>query len=301
MKKIVTLTLLSVILLFLTACSGRPKDGVYEDSNGYQLVISGEDVRLNAYILSGEGKIKGNTFEVESSLLGLTSQTQVLTYKTKGNTIEVTDENGNLMIFKKTDEVVGKKSLVDLIETSSDDEDEMLEEDDETTSSSTIKQKETSTTTTQATMSVTTVTEGVSQASSGPWNAEKSAQLAHFMIEWGNSMGQPDYRKVEDGGNLFWNGSFKNKIDASYSETGLSTSEYTIVATYVYSRDINLVHRYHFALRQDGTPIIFYSENNRMFPPNGASSDYTEYFNYNVSKETENTDLKDGFSRILNQ
>ncbi|MGT2911524.1 DUF4767 domain-containing protein [Streptococcus cameli] len=411
MKKRWYYVLLALSLFILSACGSRLKDGVYEDTkNGYQLIVDGENVALKALIATGEGTIKGNTFEIETSLLGLTSKTQKLTYRVKGDTVEVKDEEGNLMVFKRTDQKVTTDSWKTLFEDVEvvNEEEEVGEDSPTSDSSKKTNESDVSVPTSLhvADLSGTwqnavgdrweITNEGQIRSDSqiyrfkglnldengteyaGPysqellnadgsvvapngmgflflpaglaakgvedqtdigrdrfyiannggqtwfqekpewifyrvasdqtvttgkerWNQNKSQQLAAFMVDWGNSMGQPGYKKVTDQGDLFWQGSdWQNRMDVTYSETGVSDSEFTIVATYVYQRDINLVHRYHFALRQDGSPVVFYSENNRMQPPQGAPAE-VKWANFFVSKETANEDLKNGFATIVRQ
>lgn len=412
MKKKLFQLFLVLSLCVLTACGASIKDGVYEDkTNGYLLIVDGENVALKALIASGEGKIKGNTFEIETSVLGLATKNQKLTYQVKGNTVEVKDEEDNLMVFEKTDQKVTKDAWENVWEDGDVVSDEAENQDANTTTSESSKEESVSDITVPTSLHVANLsgtwenavgdrweitvdghirsdrqtylfkgmildekgteyagpysqellnTDGsvvvpnsmgflflpaglaakgvndqtdtgrdrfyiannggltwfqerpewifykvsndqVREASKERWNQHKSQQLAAFMVEWGHSMGQPDYQLVTDQGDLFWQGSHWNdRMDVTYSETGVSDSEYTIVATYVYRRDINLVHRYHFALRQDGSPVIFYSENNRMQPPQGAPAE-VKWANFFVSKETANQELKAGFARIVDQ
>lgn len=125
------------------------------------------------------------------------------------------------------------------------------------------------------------------------WNATKDAQLAQFMVDWGNRMGQPGYQgnygKNYVGGKLtyYW-GNLNNLMDISFnSSTGVSDSEYTMVASYFYPipNSSSKAHFYHFTIRRDGSPAVLYSEN--MLPP------------VIITKETENEELRNGFAAIV--
>lgn len=125
------------------------------------------------------------------------------------------------------------------------------------------------------------------------WNATKDAQLAQFMVDWGNRMGQPGYQgnygKNYVGGKMmyYW-GNLNNLLDISFnSSTGVSDSEYTMVASYFYPipDSPGKAHFYHFTIRRDGSPAVLYSEN--MLPP------------VIITKETENEELRNGFAAIV--
>lgn len=135
-------------------------------------------------------------------------------------------------------------------------------------------------------------------ASNARWNKNKASELADLMLSWSKSMNQEGYLETSgtnNQGKLYWNADSNNAIDATVSATGQSNSEYTIVATYEYFRDTNLRHRYHFAIKKDGTPVIFYSQNGRNLNYSGLG------FDYNIEKETQNADLKTGFAKIVSE
>lgn len=128
-----------------------------------------------------------------------------------------------------------------------------------------------------------------------PWNAKKSQELADFMVSWGQGMGQYPYKDITNqvaSANISFDS--QNPADITYSEDGLSDSEYTLVASYEYWYTDMLLHRYLFVILRDGTPQVLYSQNNQ----GATANDIT--FAYIIEKETENTDLKNGFANIVN-
>ncbi|MGT2833246.1 DUF4767 domain-containing protein [Streptococcus halotolerans] len=132
--------------------------------------------------------------------------------------------------------------------------------------------------------------------SSTPWNPEKRKQLATFMDAWGQEMGQYPYEDVTDisvGLPIIYQA--RDVLDVGYSEDKPTNHEYTIVATYQYRWNIKAYHRYHFALKRDGSPVVLYSGSAVIV----YNSDNTVNSPYNVMGETENQDLKDAFAKIV--
>lgn len=129
-----------------------------------------------------------------------------------------------------------------------------------------------------------------------PWSAEKSAQLETFMDSWGQKMGQYPYENVTEasvGLPIIYQA--RDILDVGYSSDELTNHEYTIVDTYQYRWDTKAYHRYHFALRRDGSPVILYSGSAVTV----YNADNTVNSPYNVIKETENQDLNNGFANIV--
>ncbi len=115
------------------------------------------------------------------------------------------------------------------------------------------------------------------------------------MVSWGQDMGQYPYKDITSqvaSANISFDA--QNPADITYSEDGLSDSEYTLVASYEYWYTDMLLHRYLFVILRDETPQVLYSQNNQ----GATANDIT--FAYIIEKETENTDLKNGFADIVN-
>ncbi len=128
-----------------------------------------------------------------------------------------------------------------------------------------------------------------------PWNAEKSQELANFMASWGQQMGQYPYKDITSQvatSDISFDGN--SPADISYSETGTSSAQYTLVASYEFWYTDMLVHRYLFVILKDGTPQVLYSQNNQGSSVNGIT------FAYIIENETKNIDLKTGFADIVN-
>lgn len=114
------------------------------------------------------------------------------------------------------------------------------------------------------------------------WNADKAAQLANYMVEFGNMMNQPGYKRIwsDELGlgeikSVLWRGG-----------TPLS-SDYHIVDAYEYRYGLaNEVHRYLFTIKDDGSTAVLYSQDT-----NGSI--------YHV-KETANDVLPGAFASIVN-
>lgn len=104
MKTIVKSILLIISLVMLTACGNKLKDGIYKNEIGYTLEVSGKEITLDAFIARAKGTVQGDTIELDVNVLGLASDSQSLTYEVKGDTVEVKDESGNLMVFERQKE-----------------------------------------------------------------------------------------------------------------------------------------------------------------------------------------------------
>lgn len=106
------------------------------------------------------------------------------------------------------------------------------------------------------------------------WNSNKASQLADFMDSWGRRMKQPNYQKIAVELPVYWQDGSK-----------LSSDE-TIVDAYEYwYGNGTSVHRYIFVISASGEPKVLYSQDT-----NGDRY---------VVKETENQELKAGFSDIV--
>ena len=126
-----------------------------------------------------------------------------------------------------------------------------------------------------------------------PWNANKSAKLEAFIKDWGERLGQPNYKKGIAGGdvsadNLYTFGDGPSeKINAEYSDNGLGTAKYRIVERYSNWDKFPDVHSYYFAITNTGDAIVFHS------PTTNGGIMYL--------KPTENTEIQAEFKRLLEE
>ena len=126
-----------------------------------------------------------------------------------------------------------------------------------------------------------------------PWNANKSAKLEAFIKDWGERLGQPNYKKGIAGGdvsadNLYTFGDGPSeKINAEYSDNGLGTAKYRIVERYSNWDKFPDVHSYYFAITNTGDAIVFHS------PTTNGGIMYL--------KPTENTEIQAEFRRLVEE
>ena len=126
-----------------------------------------------------------------------------------------------------------------------------------------------------------------------PWNANKSAKLEAFIKDWGERLGQPNYKKGIAGGdvgadNLYTFGDGPSeKINAEYSDNGLGTAKYRIVERYSNWDKFPDVHSYFFAITNTGEAIVFHS------PTTNGGIMYL--------KPTENTEIQAEFKRLVEE
>ena len=126
-----------------------------------------------------------------------------------------------------------------------------------------------------------------------PWNANKSAKLEAFIKDWGERLGQPNYKKGIAGGdvgadNLYTFGDGPSeKINAEYSDNGLGTAKYRIVERYSNWDKFPDVHSYFFAITNTGEAIVFHS------PTTNGGIMYL--------KPTENTEIQAEFRRLVEE
>ena len=126
-----------------------------------------------------------------------------------------------------------------------------------------------------------------------PWNANKSAKLEAFIKDWGERLGQPNYKKGIAGGdvsadNLYTFGDGPSeKIKAEYSDNGLGTAKYRIVERYSNWDKFPDVHSYYFAITNTGDAIVFHS------PTTNGGIMYL--------KPTENTEIQAEFKRLVEE
>ena len=126
-----------------------------------------------------------------------------------------------------------------------------------------------------------------------PWNANKSAKLEAFIKDWGERLGQPNYKKGIAGGdvsadNLYTFGDGPSeKINAEYSDNGLGTAKYRIVERYSNWDKFPDVHSYYFAITNTGDAIVFHS------PTTNGGIMYM--------KPTENTEIQAEFKRLVEE
>ena len=126
-----------------------------------------------------------------------------------------------------------------------------------------------------------------------PWNANKSAKLEAFIKDWGERLGQPNYKNGISGGdvgedNLYTFGDGPSeKINAEYSDNGLGTAKYRIVERYSNWDKYPDVHSYFFAIPNTGEAIVFHS------PTTNGGIMYL--------KPTENTEIQAEFKRLVEE
>ena len=126
-----------------------------------------------------------------------------------------------------------------------------------------------------------------------PWNANKSAKLEAFIKDWGERLGQPNYKKGISGGdvgadNLYSFGDGPSeKMNAEYTDTGLGNAKYRIVERYSNWDKYPDVHSYFFAITDTGEAIVFHS------PTTNGGVMYL--------KPTENTEIQAEFKRLVEE
>ena len=126
-----------------------------------------------------------------------------------------------------------------------------------------------------------------------PWNANKSAKLEAFIKDWGERLGQPNYKKGISGGdvgadNLYTFGDGPSeKMNAEYTDTGLGNAKYRIVERYSNWDKYPDVHSYFFAITDTGEAIVFHS------PTTNGGVMYL--------KPTENTEIQAEFKRLVEE
>ena len=126
-----------------------------------------------------------------------------------------------------------------------------------------------------------------------PWNANKSAKLEAFIKDWGERLGQPNYKKGISGGDVgadnlytFGDGA-SEKMNAEYTDTGLGNAKYRIVERYSNWDKYPDVHSYFFAITDTGEAIVFHS------PTTNGGIMYL--------KPTENTEIQAEFKRLVEE
>ncbi|MCM6855542.1 DUF4767 domain-containing protein [Enterococcus durans] len=172
-----------------------------------------------------------------------------------------------------------------------------------TTSSSTSSTTTNSTSSTDTSSSTATETTTVSNLL---WSADKSNQLASFMASWGQTMGQ-SYQAYGPGNNVNlyglqlpdgvlnhmngWQATVANTpISLTWSENGEVPSGYGLVAVYSDTQTQSgqkTRHVYFFTI-EGGTPKVLVTSQNQGNPNN-----------YLELRETDNQELKNGFSQIV--
>ncbi|WP_053084462.1 Lreu_0056 family protein [Companilactobacillus ginsenosidimutans] len=135
-----------------------------------------------------------------------------------------------------------------------------------------------------------------SKVSTALWNKTKDRQLQTFMGEWGETMGQK-YTKYDGVHPLKTSVGerypadfsrsvlYGKKVSIGWSNDGLGSNEYNIVAMYNYDGDIPPLpsHITYFFAFHDGKPVILVDEARDGYPQWG---------------ETKNTALRTNFERI---
>ncbi|EGP4699173.1 MULTISPECIES: DUF4767 domain-containing protein [Enterococcus] len=136
------------------------------------------------------------------------------------------------------------------------------------------------------------------------WDSEKSTQLATFVTQWGKTLGQ-EYKSYNLRNNVSLygtplpqaviNGNWKMAINEApvtvqWSEDGTGQADFNLVAVYsdVETGEYLGQHVYFFGF-QNGQPKVYLTQQNQ-----GNDKNYM-YFN-----ETQNQQLKQGFSDIVN-
>ncbi len=138
------------------------------------------------------------------------------------------------------------------------------------------------------------------------WSTDKANQLASFMASWGQTMGQ-SYQAYSPGNNVSlyglplpdavlnhtngWQATVANApISLSWTENGEVPSGYGLVAVYSDAQTQSgqkPIHVYFFTIEK-GTPKVLVTSQNQ-----GNADNYLEL------RETENQELKNGFSQIV--
>lgn len=184
---------------------------------------------------------------------------------------------------------------------------------DSTTHKVESEKKESATKGTETTAQETSTTESGKPTSSGTtvsqikqelWDTNKSSQLASFVIQWGNTLGQ-EYKNYTPQNNVSLygtplpqaviNGNWKMAINESpvtvqWSEDGNGNADFNLIAVYSDAETVGYLgkHVYFFGF-QNGQPKVYITQQNQ-----GNDQNYM-YFN-----ETQNQQLKQGFVDIVN-
>ncbi len=136
----------------------------------------------------------------------------------------------------------------------------------------------------------------VSQIKQELWDTNKSSQLASFVIQWGNTLGQ-EYKNYTPQNNVSLygtplpqaviNGNWKMAINESpvtvqWSEDGKGNADFNLIAVYSDAETVGYLgkHVYFFGF-QNGQPKVYITQQNQ-----GNDQNYM-YFN-----ETQNQQLK---------
>ena len=127
-----------------------------------------------------------------------------------------------------------------------------------------------------------------------PWNANKSAKLESFIKDWGERLGQPNYKKGIIGGDVGADHLYtlrddgpSEKMNAEYTDTGLGNAQFRIVERYSNWDKYPDVHSYFFAISNTGEAIVFHS------PTTNGGVMYL--------KPTENTEIQAEFKRLVEE
>ena len=127
-----------------------------------------------------------------------------------------------------------------------------------------------------------------------PWNANKSAKLESFIKDWGERLGQPNYKKGIIGGDVGPDNLYIlrddgpcEKMNAEYTDTGLGNAQFRIVERYSNWDKYPDVHSYFFAISNTGEAIVFHS------PTTNGGVMYL--------KPTENTEIQAEFKRLVEE
>lgn len=157
----------------------------------------------------------------------------------------------------------------------------------------------------EASASESSITESSSEEVKNTlWDSEKSTQLATFVPQWGKTLGQ-EYKSYNPQNNVSLygtplpqaviNGNWKMAINEApvtvqWSEDGTGQADFNLVAVYsdVETGEYLGQHVYFFGF-QNGQPKVYLTQQNQ-----GNENNYL-YFN-----ETQNQQLKQGFSDIVN-
>ncbi len=127
-----------------------------------------------------------------------------------------------------------------------------------------------------------------------PWNANKSAKLESFIKDWGERLGQPNYKKGIIGGDVGPDNLYilrddgpSEKMNAEYTDTGLGNAQFRIVERYSNWDKYPDVHSYFFAISNTGEAIVFHS------PTTNGGVMYL--------KPTANTEIQAEFKRLVEE
>lgn len=173
----------------------------------------------------------------------------------------------------------------------------------QTVTSTVESTKKSSSSSSSSTSSPPSTSSDSSATATSLWNADKQSQLATFMIDWGNRMGQPGYRRLTKDSDVDFirfvnnnhvvvntdskdNGQEFKSVE--WSTNGEGNSEYNIVDSYIWYSGHVGVNFYLFAIH-NGQPVVLVSNQTQGNERNAL-----------YVWPSENADLQNKFAEIVN-